>query len=103
VPGDVSLWPNLTGGEAIELLGRARGGLVPSRRDRLVEMLDLDTSMKGRAYSKGNRQKVAPVAALSSEVDLLRLDEPTSGLVPSSRGPSARSSQRSGRPGGRCC
>lgn len=82
VPGDVSLWPNLTGGEAIELLGRARGGLVPSRRDRLVEMLDLDTSMKGRAYSKGNRQKVALVAALSSEVDLLLLDEPTSGLDP---------------------
>ncbi len=82
VPGDVSLWPNLSGGEAIDLLGRLRGGLDEARRARLVERFDLDPTKKGRAYSKGNRQKVALVAALSADVDLLLLDEPTSGLDP---------------------
>jgi ABC-2 type transport system ATP-binding protein len=82
VPGDVSLWPNLTGGEVIDLLGRLRGGLDPRRRDDLLERFDLDPRKKGRAYSKGNRQKVALVAALASDVELLLLDEPTSGLDP---------------------
>jgi ABC-2 type transport system ATP-binding protein len=82
VPGDVTLWPNLTGGEVIDLLGRLRGGLDPQRRARLLERFDLDPTKKGRAYSKGNRQKVALVAALASEVELLILDEPTSGLDP---------------------
>jgi ABC-2 type transport system ATP-binding protein len=82
VPGDVSLWPNLTGGEVIDLLGRLRGGLNPSRRDALLERFDLDPRKKGRAYSKGNRQKVALVAALASDVELLLLDEPTAGLDP---------------------
>ncbi len=82
VPGDVNLWPNLTGGEAIDLLGRARGGLDPQRRVELIERFDLDPRKKGRSYSKGNRQKVALVAALASDVELLLLDEPTSGLDP---------------------
>lgn len=82
VPGDVSLWPNLTGGEAIDIIGRARGGLDPARRAELIERFDLDPTKKGRSYSKGNRQKVALVAALSSDVELLLLDEPTSGLDP---------------------
>ncbi len=82
VPGDVNLWPNLSGGEAIDLLGRARGGLDTSRRKDLVERFDLDTRKKGRNYSKGNRQKVSLIAALSSNVELLLLDEPTSGLDP---------------------
>lgn len=82
VPGDVGLWPNLTGGEAIDLLGRARGGLDPHRRDDLIERFALDPTKKGRSYSKGNRQKVALVAALASDVELLLLDEPTSGLDP---------------------
>jgi ABC-2 type transport system ATP-binding protein len=82
VPGDVSLWPNLSGGEVIDLLGRLRGGLDPKRRADLLERFDLDPSKKGRTYSKGNRQKVALVAALSSNVELLILDEPTSGLDP---------------------
>ena len=82
VPGDVSLWPNLTGGEVIDLLGRLRGGLDTRRRDRLVERFGLDPTKKGRSYSKGNRQKVALVAALASDVELLLLDEPTSGLDP---------------------
>lgn len=82
VPGDVSLWPNLTGGETIDLLGRMRGGLVPERKDRLIERFDLDPTKKGRTYSKGNRQKVALVAALASDVELLILDEPTAGLDP---------------------
>ena len=82
VPGDVSLWPNLTGGEVIDLIGRLRGGLDPRRRDELVERFDLDPTKKGRTYSKGNRQKVALVAALASHVELLLLDEPTSGLDP---------------------
>ncbi|HEX3781202.1 MAG TPA: ABC transporter ATP-binding protein [Pseudonocardiaceae bacterium] len=82
VPGDVNLWPNLTGGETIDLLGRLRGGLDPTRRATLLERFDLDPSKKGRTYSKGNRQKVALVAALASDVELLILDEPTSGLDP---------------------
>jgi len=82
VPGDVTLWPNLTGGEVIDLLGRLRGGLDPKRRASLLERFDLDPTKKGRAYSKGNRQKVALIAALASDVELLLLDEPTSGLDP---------------------
>ncbi|TNC28481.1 ABC transporter ATP-binding protein [Amycolatopsis alkalitolerans] len=82
VPGDVNLWPNLSGGEVIDLLGRLRGGLDARRRKELIERFDLDPKKKGRTYSKGNRQKVAIVAALASHVDLLVLDEPTAGLDP---------------------
>jgi polyether ionophore transport system ATP-binding protein len=82
VPGDVSLWPNLTGGEAIDLLGRLRGGLDPKRRADLLDRFDLDPTKKARSYSKGNRQKVALIAGLASDVELLLLDEPTSGLDP---------------------
>lgn len=82
VPGDVSLWPGLTGGEAIDLFSRLRGGFDERRRDELVERFDLDPTKKGRTYSKGNRQKVAIIAALASDVELLILDEPTSGLDP---------------------
>ncbi|MFB4271356.1 ATP-binding cassette domain-containing protein [Nonomuraea sp. GTA35] len=82
VPGDVVLWPALSGGEAIDLLGRLRGGLDRRRKAALLERFDLDPSRKGRAYSKGNRQKVALIAALASDVELLLLDEPTSGLDP---------------------
>jgi ABC-2 type transport system ATP-binding protein len=82
VPGDVNLWPNLTGGEVIDLLGRLRGGLVEARRAELLERFELDPTKKGRSYSKGNRQKVALVAALAADVELLVLDEPTSGLDP---------------------
>lgn len=82
VPGDVMLWPNLTGGEVIDLLGRLRGGLDEAKKQRFLARFDLDPSKKGRTYSKGNRQKVALVAALSSNVELLILDEPTSGLDP---------------------
>lgn len=82
VPGDVTLWPNLSGGEVIDLLGRLRGGIDAQRRKSLLERFELDPRKKGRAYSKGNRQKVALVAALASDVELLILDEPTSGLDP---------------------
>jgi len=82
VPGDVNLWPKLTGGEVIDLLGRLRGGLDRGRRDALLERFELDPTKKARTYSKGNRQKVALVAALASDVELLILDEPTSGLDP---------------------
>jgi ABC-2 type transport system ATP-binding protein len=82
VPGDVNLWPSLSGGEVIDLLGRLRGGLDEQRRKTLLERFDLDPRKKGRAYSKGNRQKVALVAALASDVELLILDEPTAGLDP---------------------
>jgi ABC-2 type transport system ATP-binding protein len=82
VPGDVTLWPNLTGGEVIDLLGRLRGGLDLAKKDQLLERFDLDPTKKGRTYSKGNRQKVALVAALAADVELLILDEPTAGLDP---------------------
>jgi ABC-2 type transport system ATP-binding protein len=82
VPGDVALWPNLTGGEVIDLLGRLQGGQDPARRDRLLQMFDLDPTKKARTYSKGNRQKVALIAALATDADLFLLDEPTSGLDP---------------------
>jgi ABC-2 type transport system ATP-binding protein len=82
VPGDVSLWPNFTGGEVIDLLGRLRGGLDEQRRASLLERFELDPTIKARAYSKGNRQKVALIAALASDVELLLLDEPTAGLDP---------------------
>jgi polyether ionophore transport system ATP-binding protein len=82
VPGDVSLWPNLTGGEAIDLLCRLRGGADAGRKAELLERFELDPTKKGRTYSKGNRQKVALVAALVADVELLVLDEPTSGLDP---------------------
>jgi ABC-2 type transport system ATP-binding protein len=83
VPGDVALWPNLTGGETIDMLIRMRGGdPEKSRREELLERFDLDPTRRGRTYSKGNRQKVALVAALATDTDLLVLDEPTSGLDP---------------------
>ncbi|MFI2105270.1 ATP-binding cassette domain-containing protein [Isoptericola sp. NPDC019693] len=82
VPGDVSLWPNLTGGEAIDYLARLRGRPDKRRKAELLERFELDPTKKARTYSKGNRQKVALVAALVSQVDLLVLDEPTSGLDP---------------------
>src|SRR6516165_3671457 len=82
VPGDVTLWPNLSGGEIIDLLGRLRGGIDAKRKDELLERFELDPAKKSRDYSKGNRQKVALVAALASGAELLILDEPTSGLDP---------------------
>lgn len=82
VPGDVSLWPGLSGGEAIDLLGTLRGGLDEQRRAELLQRFELDPTKKGHTYSKGNRQKVAIVAALASDVEMLILDEPTSGLDP---------------------
>jgi ABC-2 type transport system ATP-binding protein len=87
IPGDVSLWPNLSGGEAIDLLGRLRGGtadraVYAERKKRLLEVFQLDPTRKGRAYSKGNRQKVALVATFATPADLYILDEPTSGLDP---------------------
>ena len=82
VPGDVNLWPNLSGGEIIDLLARLRGGVDRRKRDDLIEKLQLDPRKKSRTYSKGNRQKVALVAALASNVELLLLDEPTAGLDP---------------------
>jgi ABC-2 type transport system ATP-binding protein len=82
VPGDVTLWPSLTGGEVIDLLGRMRGGLDPARRAELLERFSLDPGKRTRTYSKGNRQKVALISALASDVELLILDEPTSGLDP---------------------
>lgn len=82
VPGDVNFWPNLTGGEIIDILGKLRGGLDETRRKELLETFELDPTKKFRTYSKGNRQKVALVAALASDVPLYILDEPTSGLDP---------------------
>ena len=82
VPGDVTLWPGFTGGEVIDLLGRLRGGVDPARRDALIERFELDPRKRARAYSKGNRQKVALISALASDVELLLLDEPTAGLDP---------------------
>jgi ABC-2 type transport system ATP-binding protein len=82
VPGDVNLWPNLTGGEAIDILVSLSGSLNPKRKALMLERFELDPTKKARAYSKGNRQKVALVAALASDAELLLLDEPTSGLDP---------------------
>lgn len=82
VPGDVNLWPGLTGGETIDLFGRLSAGLDPSRRAEMIERFDLDPTKKGRTYSKGNRQKVALVAALAGPADLFIFDEPTAGLDP---------------------
>lgn len=80
VPGDVTLWPNLTGGETLDILGRLHG--AERDRSRWLELFDLDPTKPNRTYSKGNRQKVALVAAFSAGADLLVLDEPTSGLDP---------------------
>ncbi|TCC20572.1 ABC transporter ATP-binding protein [Kribbella sindirgiensis] len=82
VPGDVTLWPAITGGEVIDLMARLRGGLDRRRRDDLLERFDLDPRKKASTYSKGNRQKVGLIAALTSDAELLLLDEPTSGLDP---------------------
>ncbi len=82
VPGDVTLWPNLSGGEIIDLMGRLRGGLDEARRAELLERFALDPAKKARTYSKGNRQKVALVAAFAARAELMILDEPTSGLDP---------------------
>ena len=82
VPGDVNLWPNLTGGEVIDLFVKLRGTYDKKRRDKLVSDFDLDPTKKCRTYSKGNRQKVALIAAFASNADLFILDEPTSGLDP---------------------
>src|SRR5690606_38984419 len=82
VPGEVNLWPNLTGGEVIDLFVRLRASNNKSRREELIERFNLDPSKKCRTYSKGNRQKVALIAAFASEADLYILDEPTSGLDP---------------------
>ncbi|WP_030523508.1 ABC transporter ATP-binding protein [Nocardia rhamnosiphila] len=82
VPGDVELWPNLTGGEAIDVFARLRGTVNKNQRDELIERFDLDPTKKARTYSKGNRQKVALIAALASDADLFLLDEPTAGLDP---------------------
>ena len=82
VPGEVMLWPNLTGGEVIDLLGRLRGGLNKKNKDVMIERFGLDPTKKSRSYSRGNRQKVALIAALASDAELLILDEPTAGLDP---------------------
>ena len=82
VPGDTVLWPNLTGGECIDVLGRMQGSIDAARRAELIERFELNPRMKTRTYSKGNRQKVALVAALATRAELLLLDEPTSGLDP---------------------
>jgi polyether ionophore transport system ATP-binding protein len=82
VPGEVNLWPKLSGGEVIDMLARLRGDLDPNRRNELLERFELDPTKKARTYSKGNRQKVALVAALASSAELFVLDEPTSGLDP---------------------
>ena len=82
VPGDTNLWPNLTGGEILDVLGGLHGGVDSRRRADLVRRFELDLHKRARGYSKGNRQKVALIAALAADVDLLVLDEPTSGLDP---------------------
>ena len=82
VPGDVTLWPNLTGGQAIDILCKLHGRVDRARIDEYLQRFDLDPSKKARSYSKGNRQKVALVAALASQAELLIFDEPTSGLDP---------------------
>ena len=101
VPGDVTLWPSLSGGEVIDLLGRLRRAR-PQRRQRLLELFDLDPRKKARTYSKGNRQKVALVAALASDVELL-LDEPTSGLDPLMEAAFRDWINKEERARGRCC
>jgi ABC-2 type transport system ATP-binding protein len=82
VPGDVELWPKLTGGEAMDIMSRLRGGIDKAKRDELCERFELDPTKKGRTYSKGNRQKVALISALASDAELFLLDEPTAGLDP---------------------
>lgn len=82
VPGDVNLWPNLSGGEVIDLFAKLYGTAHPKRRDELIDLFDFDPTKKCRTYSKGNRQKVALIAAFASDADLYILDEPTSGLDP---------------------
>ncbi len=82
VPGDVTLWPGLTGGECIDILGSFHGDVHTARRDQLIERFELDPSRRTRAYSKGNRRKVALIAALATDAELFLLDEPTSGLDP---------------------
>jgi len=82
VPGDVALWPNLTGGQIIDVLAKLSGGIEKDRKNEMLERFQLDPTKKARTYSKGNRQKVALVAALASRAELLVLDEPTSGLDP---------------------
>ncbi len=82
VPGEASLWPNLTGGETLHLLGRVQGRADVAYRDELVERFDFDPSRKVRAYSRGNRQKILLIAALMTRADLMLLDEPTTGLDP---------------------
>ena len=82
VPGETNLWPNLTGGEIIDVLSDLRGGVDQNRRNELIERFSLDPTKRARTYSKGNRQKVALIAALASDAELLVLDEPTSGLDP---------------------
>ncbi|MGW5924055.1 ABC transporter ATP-binding protein [Nocardia fluminea] len=82
VPGEVTLWPGITGGETIDLLAKLRGGIDPRRRAELLARFELDPTVKARAYSKGNRQKVALIAALASDAELLLFDEPTAGLDP---------------------
>ncbi|MDU1844460.1 MAG: ABC transporter ATP-binding protein [Niallia nealsonii] len=82
VPGDVNLWPNLTGGEVIDLFMKMNGHINPEKREKLIKKFDFDPTKKSRTYSKGNRQKVALIAAFASDADLYILDEPTSGLDP---------------------
>jgi len=82
VPGDVALWPNLTGGQIIDVLSKLAGGIEPARKTEMLDRFELDPTKKARTYSKGNRQKVALAAALASRAELLVLDEPTSGLDP---------------------
>ncbi len=82
VPGDVSLWPQLTGIETLELLGNLSGGVDLAFRDELVERFDLDPDRRVRSHSKGNRQKIALIAAFMTRPDILLLDEPTVGLDP---------------------
>jgi ABC-2 type transport system ATP-binding protein len=82
VPGEVNLWPTLTGGEVIDLLGKLRGGINHERRTEMLKRFELDPTKKCGTYSKGNRQKVALVSGLASDAELFLLDEPTSGLDP---------------------